>query len=526
MTAPAPSSPRLMLLTPWFEIGGADLFHLNLIRQLASRGWVVSATATHPASSHPMLADFRQAAHEIHLLKCSKPVAGQATELRRVVGRFKPDVILISHSESGYLHLPYLQYHFPSVAFADFTHLEEAWRGGGYARYSVGLQPFLTVSFTVSHHLKRWMTDRGANPDNIEVCHINVDSRRWKRDPRTRERLRRELAIGPAQTAILFAGRLCDQKQPEILVATLKELARRRMDFRAIIAGDGPAMPHAQSFLREHRLERIVTLTGAVSNDRVRELMAACDIFFLPSRNEGVSLAIYEAMSMGMAVVGTDVGGQRELVDETCGVLISPPTSSNEQIGICADALAELIDDPNGRESLGRAARARIEEHFDLEAMGDRMDERLRQATARPARSNGPLPGRAFVHRWVHAIGRYSATQDLRVLCAPLRAERAHPARLPLEQTYVSFIAGLVADRIVGSPSWPVFRRLLFLCGDGERRLPPSSATFSDEIRAFEILFDCPLFHFYYLFMFLEKLCRKLRNAVRSAFASIGFPGR
>ena len=63
-------------------------------------------------------------------------------------------------------------------------------------------------------------------------------------------------------------------------------------------------------------------MLGGVPNEKMRDLLAAADIFFLPSRWEGIALAIYEAMSMGVAVVGAIVGGQAELVTPECGVLI------------------------------------------------------------------------------------------------------------------------------------------------------------------------------------------------------------
>ena len=59
--------------------------------------------------------------------------------------------------------------------------------------------------------------------------------------------------------------------------------------------------------------------------------MAASDVFFLPSKMEGLSIAFIEAMSMGLTVVGSDVGGQGELVDEHSGVLLPFPPSATIQ---------------------------------------------------------------------------------------------------------------------------------------------------------------------------------------------------
>ena len=71
------------------------------------------------------------------------------------------------------------------------------------------------------------------------------------------------------------------------------------------------------------------------SNRRIKDLLNAADIFFLPSQMEGISVAIYEAMSMGIVSVGADVGGQSELVTETCGFLIKRDAQEREHYVGC-----------------------------------------------------------------------------------------------------------------------------------------------------------------------------------------------
>jgi glycosyl transferase family 1 len=94
---------------------------------------------------------------------------------------------------------------------------------------------------------------------------------------------------------------------------------------------------------------------------------------------EGIALAIYEAMSCGVAVVGTDVGGQRELVTPECGVLVRRSEEEGEARQY-AEVLAGLVGDPGRRAGLGQAGRRRVEAEFRLAQMGERMVELIGEA--------------------------------------------------------------------------------------------------------------------------------------------------
>jgi hypothetical protein len=141
---------------------------------------------------------------------------------------------------------------------------------------------------------------------------------------------------------LLYAGRICDQKQPRVFAATMLELHKKGLEFVTIVAGDGVDRPMLEEFSARHGLQHHLRFLGAVPNARMKELMAASDVFFLPSLWEGISLAIFEAMAAGLAIVGGDVGGQRELVTPDCGVLIKRSTPEREATEY-AQALTPLM---------------------------------------------------------------------------------------------------------------------------------------------------------------------------------------
>ncbi|MCS7029751.1 MAG: glycosyltransferase family 4 protein, partial [Bacteroidia bacterium] len=94
----------------------------------------------------------------------------------------------------------------------------------------------------------------------------------------------------------------------------------------------------------------------------------------------GISLAIYEAMAMGVAVVGADVGGQRELVVPGSGVLIPRGPSEFDDY---VQALKFLLQNPEQRRAIGRQARERIIRHFSLDRMIQQVLELLSEAKQR-----------------------------------------------------------------------------------------------------------------------------------------------
>jgi glycosyltransferase involved in cell wall biosynthesis len=95
--------------------------------------------------------------------------------------------------------------------------------------------------------------------------------------------------------------------------------------------------------------------------DDVPALLAAADIFALPSHFEGLPMSIIEAMLTGLPVVSTDIKGAREqVVDGVTGLLVPPAT-----VGKLAEALQQLVDDPGLRARMGAAGRARAVARFD-----------------------------------------------------------------------------------------------------------------------------------------------------------------
>ena len=316
------SSRHLLCLYPWLKLGGADKFNLDMLGQLRRRGWRATVVTTLPAT-HSWRAAFEPVCDQIIDIATTPP-AEHPARLVQIIEVSRPDCALISHSSLGYAALPYLRAHYPELPFADYCHIEEPyWRDGGYPRMSLAQAAGLDLQIVSSDHLKAWMTERGGEPARIEVCSTNIDTADWNPARYDRARLRAEIGLPSDAHVVLYAARLERQKQPMLAARVIRAAIAGSARLHVLIAGDGLFGPYLQSYVRRHGLEGRARLLGAVSGERMRELLAISDVFFLPSLHEGISLAIYEAMAMGVAPVSANVGGQAELLTPECGVLIA-----------------------------------------------------------------------------------------------------------------------------------------------------------------------------------------------------------
>lgn len=371
--------PRLLMIIPWMAMGGADKFNLNLVAQLQARGYEVTVVTTLP-ENYPWYQEYARLTPDIFILPNFLCMKDYPRFLHYLIKSRQFDLVMLSNSEMGYKLFPYLLAHCPEVSFVDYCHMEEEyWCNGGYPRFAVAYQELLDLNIVASQHLKEWMVKRGADAEQIEVCHINIDTVLFSPDETVRQRVRSELEIPGDMPVILYAGRICTQKQPRVFAKVMEALKSHHLEFACLVAGDGKDYRWLTSYIRRHHLNDCVKLLGAVSNDRVKELLSASDIFFLPSQMEGISLAIYEAMAMRVVPVGADVGGQKELVTPECGVLIQRGTEA-EEIAAYTTVLQHLIQSPAVRVAMGRAARSRVREQFDLGQMGYRMSMLLEKA--------------------------------------------------------------------------------------------------------------------------------------------------
>ena len=170
--------------------------------------------------------------------------------------------------------------------------------------------------------------------------------------------------VSPQRMRLLFVGRLVYNKNVRMLLLALARLPAERRPL-AWIAGFGP--DRGDLLILRERLELSEDVRFLDERDDTAELMLAADLLVLPSREEGLSNVIIEAMGSGLPIIATAVGGTPELIRDGENGLLVP----NEDDNALAVALQRLIDDAALRDRLAAQARADALTGFSLDAMVD-----------------------------------------------------------------------------------------------------------------------------------------------------------
>jgi glycosyltransferase involved in cell wall biosynthesis len=239
---------------------------------------------------------------------------------------------------------------------------------------------------TVSHQLKEHHARRTGFPEQrITVIHNGVDNQRFRPNAEARARVRRELGLSEGEFCIGSVGNLFPVKDHLTLLRAADELASNGGAWRVLVIGDGPELPRLEAFVAAHEACRR-RVSFLRSSDRVPELLQALDAYVLSSVFEGVSNSLLEAMSTGIPVVATVVGGNPEVVIDGVSGLLFPAGDSSR----LATHLETLWLEPERRGRLGREAQRRVAEHFSMASMVrqyTQLYESLRPALVAPERA-------------------------------------------------------------------------------------------------------------------------------------------
>jgi glycosyltransferase involved in cell wall biosynthesis len=170
---------------------------------------------------------------------------------------------------------------------------------------------------------------------------------------------------------LLFLGQLENYKSPQTLLAAADLLRQRGVRFRLVIGGDGSLRETLKRQTNELQLCEIVELRGWLHGQAKAEAFRTADIFVLPSlEREGVPNVLLEAMAAGLPIVATQVSGIPSIIAQNVNGLLVPPGDA----AALARAIEQLLNDPQGRQSMGSANRDAALQH-DVQNVWPRLAE-------------------------------------------------------------------------------------------------------------------------------------------------------
>ncbi|MCS6806053.1 MAG: glycosyltransferase family 4 protein [Acidobacteriota bacterium] len=214
------------------------------------------------------------------------------------------------------------------------------------------------------HTADHMLAGEQAPPEKLHVVLNGIDFARVRlSDNYDRDRWRQEF-VEEGTHLLLIAARLHPEKGYEYLFEAMAKLKHRfNGKIKLLVAGKGALLEHYQRMVCSLQCDDVVTFLGFRKD--LPDVMAAVDLFVLPSVAEAFGLVLAEALYLGTPVVATRVGGIPEIVDDGVDGVLVPPADSEA----LADAIAELLNDPARRRQMAGAGRHKVVSRFQFNQM-------------------------------------------------------------------------------------------------------------------------------------------------------------
>ena len=189
----------------------------------------------------------------------------------------------------------------------------------------------------VSDATRRYILSLGAESNRITVLRNGVDVDRFKPSTAARDLVRNKFGISPVATVILTVRRLVYKNGIDTFIESARIALNQNPELIFLVVGTGPDRGAVQTKIQQLGMSSNFKLAGFVSDPELPAYYNAADLFVLPSKSgEGLPLVALEAMSSGLPVIATNVGGIGEVIMKNCGELV--PADNSRQM---ADAVLE-----------------------------------------------------------------------------------------------------------------------------------------------------------------------------------------
>lgn len=188
----------------------------------------------------------------------------------------------------------------------------------------------------------------------------------------------------PAPRRIVTVANLRPEKGHDVLIDAFASLGATHPGIELLIVGAGTCEGELRSLAVARGVAARVQFLG--HRDDVAEILAGCDIFVLPSRSEAFPNSVMEAMTAGLPVIATAVGGVPELIDHQVNGMLIPPDDRAALLG----ALRDVVDDPARAAAFGRSARDTIVSRFSFTRMVSSFEELYIELIQRKAPRTAP----------------------------------------------------------------------------------------------------------------------------------------
>jgi glycosyltransferase involved in cell wall biosynthesis len=222
---------------------------------------------------------------------------------------------------------------------------------------------------TLSRHTKKKLEKvYGLPSEKIYVIPGGVDLNRF-RPPEDKPALRRRLAI-PESSFIFFTVRNLEPRMGlENLILAFKKVVKKRKDILLTIGGEGPLAQGLRDLAREAGVRDYIRFTGYIPEEELPSYYQMADLFILPTRElEGFGLVTVEALASGLPVLGTPVGGTKEILSHMGPEFLFADSTPESIASLILETIKTWASDSGVYDEISRKCRRVAENHYSWSA--------------------------------------------------------------------------------------------------------------------------------------------------------------
>lgn len=229
-----------------------------------------------------------------------------------------------------------------------------------------GSDLIICASDHVNKSVRKWYPVRKKK---IYTIMNGIDTSLFSPNEQERDRLRKQLGIREEECLLMTSGTISEEKGHHLAVETLNTLLEENTGLKLVIVGAGEYLASLSGLIEKFGLKDRVILTGFIPNESISSYYNAADIYLLPTlRAEGLPFALIEAMSIGLPIIASKIGGIPNILkNEQEGLLINPGDTDD-----IVSKILILLQNKSLRKELGANARSKVLNELKAENMVNR----------------------------------------------------------------------------------------------------------------------------------------------------------
>jgi glycosyltransferase involved in cell wall biosynthesis len=280
-------------------------------------------------------------------------------EIKKAILDFKPDLVSCHSSKAGFLTRLVIRNKIPTIFTAHgwgFDPGTPFWRKILILTEKIAAHFCQKIICVSNFHKNLALKYKIAPLEKLIVIYNGVEIKKTQNSKLKNEN---------SKMKIVFLGRLVAQKDPMLLIKAFKKLPLEiKNKTEILIIGEGRKRKILEKFIKKNDLKNFVKILGEIEREKVFSILKNSDIFVLTSNWEGIPRSILEAMSFGLPIIASEVGGIKELINSKCGILIKKGNINELKL-----ALEKLLNNSSLRKKMGKNALIRIQKKFSLKRM-------------------------------------------------------------------------------------------------------------------------------------------------------------